>query len=96
MRPNTTTELEDTNGEPALKIFPNPASSSVSVALENMPDANYNLSLYDVVGKKVQETVKIAGNRADLDVSGLQNGIYFLNVEKDNSVIKKERIVVNH
>lgn len=96
MRPNTTTELEDTNGEPALKIFPNPASSSVSVALENMPDANYNLSLYDVVGKKVQETVKIAGNRADLDVSGLQNGIYFLNVENDNSVIKKERIVVNH
>jgi hypothetical protein len=82
--------------EATFMISPNPASSSLIIACDKMMEANYNLSIYDMLGKKVQETSKMSSNNTTIDVSGLENGTYFLNVDNGSSIIRREKIIINH
>jgi hypothetical protein len=90
-----TTSIDEDQGL-NFTVSPNPASSSIIITCGNMMEANYNLSIYDMLGKKVQETAKMSNDRATIDVSGLENGAYFLNVDNGNSIIKREKIIINH
>lgn len=58
-----------------IKIHPNPATKILTVSTENNPIEK--LAVYSVSGRKVLEQ-----NTAEnsIDVSGLQNGIYFLEI----------------
>lgn len=81
--------------EQAVTIFPNPASSSITVQIENVP-ANYKITIYNVIGKKVKESVGIERDKTEMNVSDLENGIYFLQVENENAILRKEKIIVAH
>ncbi len=77
-----------------LQVFPNPASTYVSIVNTRFPNLSYRL--YDVVGKQIA-----SGNASNsenrIDVSGLQEGIYFLHLVDENSQddITKKIIVEN-
>ena len=63
------------NSAMAIDFYPNPASNQVSFTLES--DAQ--VSIFDVMGRKVNEMNAAAGN-AQLNVSELESGVYFVNV----------------
>lgn len=67
--------LDKTAGELRVNLFPNPASSFVSVRL---PEGAGTLSVrvYDLTGRKVLES-----DQAEISVSGLTKGVYLLLVE---------------
>lgn len=81
--------------EQAVTIFPNPASSSITVQIENVP-ANYKITMYNVIGKKVKESVRMERDKTEMNVSDLENGIYFLQVENENVIVRKEKVIVAH
>lgn len=58
-----------------LKVYPNPASELLTVELEDSPD--HVLSLYDISGKLVLQ-VQANEERTEMNISGLQSGIYIL------------------
>lgn len=64
----------DENKVPAVGLYPNPAREQVSFNLES--DAQ--VSVFDVTGRMVREMNASAGN-AQLNVSELENGVYFIN-----------------
>ena len=59
----------------SVKLYPNPAREQVSFTLES--DAQ--VSIFDVMGRKVSEMNATAGI-AQLNVSELESGVYFVNV----------------
>ena len=67
------------NSAMAIDFYPNPASNQVSFTLES--DAQ--VSIFDVMGRKVNEMNAAAGN-AQLNVSELESGVYFVNVRYAN------------
>ena len=71
-----------------VSLYPNPAREQVSFTLEN--DAQ--VSVFDVTGRKVSETNMAAG-QAQLNVSELENGVYFVNFRFADSTIAISKFV---
>ena len=71
----------------SLNIYPNPANTTINIT--------YNLqvatcSLYDVLGNEV-----ISTKEKNIDISNLQNGVYFLSVKTAEGVLSK-KVIVQH
>jgi len=77
----------------SLKVFPVPSSDAVTVVLpESM--INTSIRIYDIQGRMVQELTGFDGNRVQVDISTLTEGIYLL--KADNGVQSiSSRIVKN-
>ncbi|MCX6226343.1 MAG: T9SS type A sorting domain-containing protein, partial [Bacteroidia bacterium] len=66
------------NSLPAIEVYPNPASHSLNILLQAVPNANSKLQLMDSTGKILQ-TVNLHKMSEVLNISSLSNGIYILN-----------------
>ena len=67
------------NNVQTVSLYPNPANEQVSFVLDN--DAQ--VSVFDMTGRKVSEMNASAGN-AQLNVSELESGVYFVNFRYAN------------
>lgn len=82
-------EFENTS----IKIYPNPAKSTVNVALGNRTD-KVTIQLFDISGK-VKQTNNTGGAIRSLDVSNLSNGMYLLKIYGANGeLLKNEKVAV--
>ena len=73
--------------EGELSVYPNPSSDQITIANINNNLTNSFLTIYDVQGKIVMsENITTNLNYLNLDVSGFENGLYFIKViTSDNS-----------
>lgn len=76
-----------------MKIYPNPASTHITVALEDKLQNTFIVSLFDATGRKVL-TQKANSNILNLDISTLDNGLYFIGVE-NNDYEKVQKVIIN-
>lgn len=62
-----------------IVMYPNPASDVVTLQFNNQAENNVSVAITNVLGKTIlSDTVMVSGSAAILDVSSLQNGIYFV------------------
>ena len=66
-------------------FYPNPSSGELYVNI----DGDFNVIIYDVLGKVIQET-----NNNSIDLSNEKNGIYFIEIIK-NKKIELGKIILN-
>ena len=67
-------------------VYPNPAASSVTLAVENIHQlGEVNLALYSSLGNIIYEQ-KLYGDTSKIPINHLANGIYFLKLTSDNHV----------
>jgi hypothetical protein len=81
-----------------FKIFPQPASSSLTLQFEGLElDGAMFLELYSVAGSRMDVPVKVGHNKVEVDVSSLPTGIYFLSISNNNqqSLVKKKIAIVH-
>lgn len=76
------------NTATSIGLYPNPAREQVSFTLEN--DAQ--VSIFDMTGRKVSETNMAAG-QVQLNVSELENGVYFVNFRFANGTTAVSKFV---
>ncbi len=86
--PLESTMEKETFGQAGLSVYPNPASGIVNLDI-HLADSITG-SLYDMSGREV---MKVSGDR--LDVSGLANGVFLLNVEAGGKIYTS-KVVVQH
>jgi len=84
--------------DPVLKVYPNPASDQLNVKLQTDSPVVPEIRILDLTGKVVMEFEKpfsLSGDqfRADLDISNLNNGIYFVKVIQGQKVYTKKLVV---
>lgn len=65
-------------GKSEMKLYPNPAGNSVTVQLQNIPQAE--IIIADVLGKTVLKT-KMQAQSKVLDVASLKAGMYFVTIK---------------
>ena len=86
------TSIYNNQKEHNITIYPNPASSSVTVECANV-SKRVNYELYDITGKCIQKGQRTKENKFTINVSSLNNGIYLLKLESgDLSETKRLRI----
>jgi uncharacterized repeat protein (TIGR01451 family) len=73
-----------------LIVYPNPSTNQVSISVQNSTDAIAEIRLTDMLGKVVFQQ-KGTHTQTTIDLSGLSNGVYMLEVQSENkfSVVKK-------
>jgi len=80
-----------------LSIFPNPASDKINISFNSIVSDNFQFTLFDITGKTlINQNIKstIGENKTTIDVSELDNGIYFYTIS--NSVISQSnKIIIN-
>jgi len=79
----------DINLEPEVSLFPNPAGSNAKVSITTSSTGTGSLRLYNAVGVEMHLNQKIklhAGtNNFQLDLEGLNGGMYYLRILLDES-----------
>lgn len=75
--------LDKVEKQDSTKVYPNPAKN---ILLIDYPNSNPEFKVFDVAGR-----VLITGNGPEIDISKLENGVYFVQVEnlKPTKIIKK-------
>ena len=84
MHVNAVNEVE----MPAISLYPNPANEQVTFTL----DSDAQVIIFDMTGRMVSETNVAAGN-AQLNVSELESGIYFVNFRYANGTTAVTKFV---
>ena len=85
--------LENNELSSNLILFPNPASETINLTLQNQDLSNANVKIISQLGQDVfvlEKVNSLTGNNVQLDVANLRNGIYTLQILlKNNDVINK-------
>jgi|TARA_B110000261_G_scaffold20389_1_gene20627 hypothetical protein len=86
--------IEELKKETTIKIFPNPATNYLNVAITSN-EVNKKIQLIDLLGKVVYSNT-LAKNNSQLRVntSNLLPGVYFVSVTSNNKSIRTSKIVI--
>ncbi len=76
-----------------IKIFPNPADGDVYVSLPDLQNAN--VTLYDIIGRKISATITREQDRLHIGTSSLTSGAYVIQVRMDQGIYVT-RVIVQH
>jgi hypothetical protein len=78
-----------------VKVFPNPATSLIQVNLEFQTEERIVLSMVDFRGAKVfSRHIHAASYSGNINVSGLAQGVYLLEIKKqDGQTVKTFKII---
>jgi hypothetical protein len=64
-------------------MFPNPVNELLNITLKNLQTSTVNLQLYDITGRMIKN-IETTKNEFTVDVSELNNGVYFCLITADN------------
>ncbi len=95
---NSQATIEKMNSLDQLLLFPNPASTALTINFFTPNQGTSSIEVYDMIGKVVAtKTINsLEGfNAQDFDITSLSNGVYFLKMtQSEKSIVKK--FVVKH
>jgi len=87
----------DAPGAAAIRAYPNPATEWVRFECTNLPQEQYTLKIYNIIGKLVwKESYALSGNKSiKLDLDDFKKGTYLYSlVDEKGNVIGTKRLVV--
>jgi hypothetical protein len=76
---------------PSLSVFPNPSHGSFSVALNNyQANSQVEVTVYNFLGQKIKSVTaeSAVNNQINVNTTGLDKGMYLLEVKSGNEVAK--------
>ncbi|OFY86520.1 MAG: hypothetical protein A3F72_06410 [Bacteroidetes bacterium RIFCSPLOWO2_12_FULL_35_15] len=94
------TSVQDNNSEtdPVVTLFPNPATDFVNLVIENINENTILIELMDITGKCIStENVKnYSGKKIEkaINIKDISSGIYFLKVSTEKTMSVK-KVVIN-
>lgn len=91
------TSVQELEAAESLKVYPNPFNDVLNVELDLDGTSQVTVALYDMLGSVVYtESANYSSgiNLLSIESAGLQNGVYFLNVNI-NGELRTEKVVLN-
>ena len=86
--PNSVSEISENN---FANIYPNPANEKINIQL-NSAETDSQVSLFSIAGELILQQ-KFAGQKFQIDVSDVSNGVYFIEVKNHNSAARKKVVI---
>jgi len=89
-----TTGIEDVETNAQISLYPNPADDFVTIDLHEFTNKINQIALCDVQGKQIcSERVGNFERTIRLPLTGVSNGIYFVQIHSDNGILTKKLVV---
>ncbi|MEI7802162.1 MAG: T9SS type A sorting domain-containing protein, partial [Bacteroidota bacterium] len=80
-----------------LNLYPNPTSGNVQITFVSVQETEYTIKVVDLLGKEISKEIFTAvegNNLANLDLSNLSKGLYFVSVIVEGEEIKTMRLAI--
>ena len=74
--------------EKSITLYPNPATDKVMVSVSDASILITGVEVYNVYGQLVN-TLVVAENPLQINLSGLSSGMYFVRVMTENGIVTK-------
>jgi hypothetical protein len=84
--------LADAN---SIKLYPNPTGNNIFISGLSLSNKVSTLLIYNAIGSLVYSGQVQGDKLPSVDVSGLTNGVYFVEIIQNNSAITK-KLVIQH
>lgn len=84
------TALNQQESNDGINIYPNPTNGMLNIDRYNFKNKDYDVTLFDSFGKIITEQ----HNAPAIDISGINNGIYYLVIRTQNSATINRKIVL--
>jgi len=88
-----TLNVEEIN-ESLFTLFPNPTSDILTITTPSAQQKQILISIYNMQGQEMISSLFQNKNTIALDVSALAKGIYLVQVQRENRIVKKKLIVL--
>jgi hypothetical protein len=69
-----------------ITVYPNPASTNITISMPTTPQKNTTLIIIDITGKEVLKC-ELTKDKKVVDISALVQGLYILRVADDRTVM---------
>lgn len=76
-----------------MSAYPNPATDLLNLVVSDDKWNNLSYQLFDTNGRIVYNLQKITGSETSVSMQELQQGIYFLAINRDGKTIKNFKII---
>jgi len=76
-----------------IKLFPNPANNVCRVIYDNLTQASFSLSIYNLLGVQVHNQICNKNINCDIDVTHLSVGCYYIKIESGAQLFSKKLII---
>lgn len=91
---NAVVGTEDIDPARDISIFPNPTTGQINIAFNKVIEEDIMLSLLNVQGQEVmRQGFEQVGQQITLDASSLPNGVYFVTIQTNNTVLSKKVMI---
>ncbi|MCX6350961.1 MAG: ice-binding family protein [Bacteroidetes bacterium] len=88
----TAIDNNNSNAVKAVKIFPNPFTTSINFILTDAAQNNCTLRIYNVLGSEVMSTT-VTKNLSTIETSNLPAGVYIYKIISNNKTLQIGRLV---
>lgn len=81
--------------ENSFTVYPNPATGELNVLFNSSSSTRVTVNVYDITGKLVmsnQSSAAEGNNQVKLDLSGVERGTYFVNLQTDYKSLNKRLV----
>jgi hypothetical protein len=79
----------------ALNVYPNPATDHITVMLDNIKNsADAVVNMYDITGRMVYSSAPGNSSSMEISTSGFAPGLYTVVISGGDSVIGKQRVMI--
>ncbi len=76
-------------------LFPNPNNGNMSLLYTLITTENAEVKIFDVTGKLIYKSnINNQNNRAEINVDGIKEGIYYYKIENGNTTLKADKLVI--
>jgi hypothetical protein len=89
---STTLGINETSINLELSVYPNPTTDYLTLKVDDHSNLNYQV--YDLQGKVIENN-KVTTSITTISMEALPKAIYFLNVTKNNQIVKTFKIIKN-
>ena len=91
---NSTGINENNINKTDIIIYPNPATTTLNVEANLQEQSLNSITLYNLLGSEVYNKSFNKTNKTNLNLGDITSGIYFINIELDNGILYKRKILI--
>lgn len=79
--------------ETNIKVYPNPTGDVLNISFAIVNLSNIDILISDITGKTLISSVQQTKNTIQLDVSGLDKGIYLISLYENNKILLSQKFI---
>lgn len=80
-------------GDNILSVYPNAASNMVIIEIGSTNLKKANVLIKNISGKTVLTKLDVGSEKSEIDISDLQNGIYFIELISSGELITTKKLI---